>query len=174
LGCDIPAEVFSAGAVVLSGIWNLYHEFAMPALCEIARKQLYLQFLHCISAHVRGNLFDPLQLAENKYQMTRTWRVFWHVHCNSKGAASGEQVEEPMRRSTAHKMAVTSVESGEPVPTSGIYRVPHLNEHSHLHDVIMKRADKAPECPVCGAVMTFELVRSVPQIYEDPDFCDAD
>lgn len=77
------------------------------------------------------------------------------------------------RRGAARKMAVTSIESGEGVPTSGIYRIPHLSEHSHYHDVIMRRDDKAPECPVCGAVMIFELVRSVPQLTEDPDFSDA-
>jgi hypothetical protein len=74
------------------------------------------------------------------------------------------------KSSAARHEPMPVLKSGEVVVWSGIYRIPHLNQHGRYHDVIMQREDKAPECPVCGASMTFELQRSVPQLNDDPDF----
>ena len=78
-----------------------------------------------------------------------------------------------MRRSAAQNETSSPLQSGQVVAWSGIYRIPHLNQHGRYHDVIMQHDYKAPECPVCGAIMTFELVRCVPQLNEDPDFSDG-
>ncbi|HZU21247.1 MAG TPA: hypothetical protein VE998_00355 [Terriglobales bacterium] len=67
-----------------------------------------------------------------------------------------------------------TLRSGDVAVWSGIYRIPHLSEHGRYHDVIVRRGDTTPDCPVCGANMTFDLVRSVPQLSEDPDFSDSD
>lgn len=75
-----------------------------------------------------------------------------------------------MKPIAARTQTVKAFESGQVVTASGIYRIPHFTKHGRNHDVIMRHDDKVPHCPICGASMTFELVRIVPQITEDPDF----
>jgi hypothetical protein len=56
-------------------------------------------------------------------------------------------------------------------PESGIYRAIHNRKHHEDSDLVLCAGDLFPGCPSCEA--TFQLVRSAPHVFEDPDFLKA-
>ena len=71
-------------------------------------------------------------------------------------------------------MAVLSISdsrlrSGDRAPSSGVYRVIHV-QHRKSHRVIMIRGDDLPPCRFCKDQVAFELVEPAEYIAHDLDF----
>jgi hypothetical protein len=52
-----------------------------------------------------------------------------------------------------------SHQPGEPVPTTGIYKVVH-HGHRESHEVVLRLSDRFPFCQQCGSQVRFELVHA--------------
>lgn len=77
--------------------------------------------------------------------------------------------ESRKRRDHGHrKVSAITCKSGGVIPVSGIY----THEHPHLpaKECILVRGFVVPWCGRCGYTLLFTLVRSVPHIFEIPDF----
>jgi len=48
---------------------------------------------------------------------------------------------------------------GEKVPSSGVYRVVHTNNHTAAHDVTIARQSEFPLCNECGSRVYFILTK---------------
>lgn len=58
---------------------------------------------------------------------------------------------------------------GEPVPTTGVYRVFHA-EHRVSHEVTLVSGQDFPRCSGCDDNVHFELMHAAPEIEQDANF----
>ena len=63
--------------------------------------------------------------------------------------------------------------SGERVPETGIYGIVHFVQHGCHSCVVMRRDEKVPRCPQCGATVSCEVICAAPLLADDPDFSDS-
>jgi len=59
--------------------------------------------------------------------------------------------------------------TGQFIPESGIYATHHLH-HRLPREVTLLKGQQFPRCGRCGNRVLFELVRTAPDIFTDPDF----
>ena len=61
--------------------------------------------------------------------------------------------------------------AGEKIPATGVYLAKHRG-HKLSEEVALFEDERFPRCPRCEQI-TFKLLRTVPHIFSDPDFCHA-
>jgi hypothetical protein len=66
------------------------------------------------------------------------------------------------------RSAAGRLRSGDIAPSSGIYRLDHVN--CSARDIWVRKGARLPLCPNCGVSSAFLLEREVEHISEDSDF----
>jgi hypothetical protein len=62
---------------------------------------------------------------------------------------------------------------GDTIPQTGIYTVRHCSHEGNQRTQALLSSQTFPRCRMCGSDVRFQLLASIPHIFEDDDFSHA-